>query len=391
MTTSSLGDVRLVAGHAAPLSLGLERGRPYTRVVDPRDAVRLTDTLVADGALPSAVLGISDAHGTRLIHAVRGPADRRVAADSVFFLASVTKPIVATAVLQLVDEGRLDLHRPITDLVPAFRGGLRDRVTPWHVLTHTSGIPDLALDQLRRSRPSYRALLARVCASEPAFEPGTRFCYASDSFYLLAEVLRELTGMGFQEALRARVLAPLGMHDTRFDIRPVRRRAVDVHGIPLRNPVIRMLIIRFLATATLPGGGLFGTAEDLLRFGRSLMPRTVAAPDAPRVLSQSAIELMTREHTTGILETLDDGTVREPHYALGWHKPRPAPDGGVTLAGVPLPATMAAFTHAGISGTRLWVDPEQRLVFVLLSNSWDLDQAHAAQVLATVYGGWSGS
>jgi CubicO group peptidase (beta-lactamase class C family) len=356
--------------------------------VDPSEAVGLTESLVADGTLPSAVLGVSDTRATRIIHAVRGPRDRRIEPDSVFFLASVTKPIVATAVLQLVDEGRLDIHRPVGELVPAFRGGRRDLVTPWHVLTHTSGIPDLDLDRLRRSRPSYRALLARVIASEPAFEPGSRYAYASDGFYLLAEILRVLTGMGFQDALRTRVLAPLGMDDTRFDVRPVLGRAVDVHGVGPANPITRRLITRFLAAATLPGGGLFGTAEDLLRFGRAMLPRDPGAPDAPRVLSADAIELMTREHTAGVPELLEDGTTREPHYALGWHKPRPAPAGQVTLAGVALPATTAAFTHGGISGTRLWVDPERGLVAVVLSNRWAIDQESIARIVATVYAGW---
>jgi CubicO group peptidase (beta-lactamase class C family) len=356
--------------------------------MDPGPAIRLTESLVADGTLPSAVLGISDARATRILHAVRGPLDRRVEPHSVFFLASVTKPIVATAVLELVDEGRLDLHRPIRELLPAFRGGRRDRVTPWHVLTHTSGIPDLDLERLRRTRPSYRALLRRVIASDPAFEPGTRYAYASDGFYLLAEIIRALTGMGFHEALRTRVLAPLDMRDTRFDVRPVMDRTVDVHGIGPANTVTRLLVTRFLAAATLPGGGLFGTAEDLLRFGRALLPRATTPADAPRVLSEQAIALMTRDQTAGIPEVLEDGTVREPHYALGWQKPRPGLTDGVTLSGVPIPAGMAAFTHGGIAGTRLWVDPDRSLVVTVLSNRWALDQESIARILVEVYAGW---
>jgi CubicO group peptidase (beta-lactamase class C family) len=98
---------------------------------------------------------------------------------------------------------------------------------------------------------------------------------------------------------------------------------------------------------------------------------------------------MTREHTMGIPEELEDGTTREPHYALGWHKPRPGTDGIVTLAGVPLPATMAAFTHGGIAGTRLWVDPETPLVITVLSNRWALDQEPIARIVAAVYAGRS--
>jgi CubicO group peptidase (beta-lactamase class C family) len=356
--------------------------------MDPGPAIRLTESLVADGTLPSAVLGISDARGTRILHAVRGPLDRRVEPHSVFFLASVTKPIVATAVVQLVDEGRLDLHGPIRHWVPGYQGGRRDRVTPWHILTHTSGIPDLDLEQMRRSRPSYRALLAKVVASEPTFEPGTRYAYASDGFYLLAELLRTHTGMGFEEALRTRVLAPLAMDDTRFDVRPVLSRTVDVHGIGPANMVTRRVITRFLAAATLPGGGLFGTAEDLLRFGRALLSRASTTAGAPRVLSEEAIELMTREHTMGIPELLEDGTSREPHYALGWHKPRPDDAGRATLAGVPIPAGMEAFTHGGISGTRLWVDRVPGLVVTVLSNQWALDHEPVARVVAAVYRGW---
>jgi CubicO group peptidase (beta-lactamase class C family) len=350
-------------------------------------AIALTESLVAEGTLPSAVLGISDARGTRLIHAVRGAPDRRIEPHSVFFLASVTKPIVATAVLQLVDEGRLDLHRPVGDVVTTFRGGLRDRVTPWHILTHTSGIPDLELDRLLRDRPSYEALLGRVIASEPSFDPGSRYAYGSSSFLLLADLLRRLTGMSFRDALRTRVLAPLGMEDTRFDVRPLIARAVPVHGVGLANPIALRFVTRYLAGATLPGGGLFGTAEDLLRFGRSLLPRAEVSHDAPRILSERAIELMTQEHTMGIPEALEDGTVREPHYALGWHKPSPGPDRSVTLAGVPLPTTMAAYTHGGIAGTRLWVDPEHALVVTVLSNRWALDQEPIARILAAVYDG----
>jgi CubicO group peptidase (beta-lactamase class C family) len=110
--------------------------------------------------------------------------------------------------------------------------------------------------------------------------------------------------------------------------------------------------------------------------------------DAPRVLSEQAIGQMTREQTMGIPEWLEDGTTREPHYALGWHKPRPGQAGSVTLAGVVIPASMAAFTHGGIAGTRLWLDPERALVVAVLSNRWALDQEPIGRIVAAVYAGW---
>ena len=360
--------------------------------VDLREAMALTDSLVADGSLPCAVVGVANAAGTLAIHAVPGPADPRVAADSVFFLASLTKPVVATAMMQLVDEGRLDLHVPIGRYVPGYVGGLRDRVTAWHVLTHTSGIPDVGLEHVARGRPSFQTMLGRVRDEMPTFEPGSRYSYASNSFYLLAAALTTLTGIPFPDALRRRVLAPLGMIDTSFDPRPRRARVQQVHGVRVDNFVAREFMVRFLASATLPGGGLFGPAEDLLRFGRSLLPRSDGG-DVPRMLSQAAIDEMTREQTLGLREYVDDGTTRDPRYALGWHTPGPdlAEQGQppeVEVSGVRLPASPRSFTHAGASGTRLSVDPDRGLVFVLLSNQWSGSSVPAFEILAAVYRAW---
>ena len=360
---------------------------------DLREAVELAGSMVSTGLLPCAVLGISDAVGTIAIHAVPGPADRRVAPDSVFFLASVTKPIVATAVMQLVDEGRLDLHAPISRYVSDYGGGARDRVTSWHVLTHTSGIPDVGLEHIARGRPSFQTMLSRVRGEMPTFEPGSRYSYASNPWYLLAAAITRLTGMPFPVALRQRVMAPLGMVDTSFDPRPQRSRTQQVHGVRVDNFVAREFMVRFLASATLPGGGLFGPADDLLRFGRSMLPRDTGPAGSVRVLSQSAIDEMTRDQTEGIPELLEDGTERSADYALGWHTPganvaRSGHPHEVEVHGVRLPASPRSFTHAGASGTRLWVDPDRGLVFVFLTNQWTGSSVHAIEILAAVYRGW---
>jgi CubicO group peptidase (beta-lactamase class C family) len=363
---------------------------PAPAGVGVREAVALTESMVAAGALPCAVMGVSDALGTIAIHAVPGRDDRRVAPDSVFFLASVTKPIVATAIMQLVDEGRLDLHVPIARYVPGYGGGDRDRITAWHLLTHTSGLPDVGLEHLTRGRPSFRTQLTRVMGEVPTFEPGSRYAYASNSFYLLAAAIATLTGMAFPVALRTRVLAPLGMVDTSFDPRPQRSRTQQVHGVRVDNFITRELMVRFLASATLPGGGLFGPTEDLLRFGRAMLPQQAGPLRGARILSQWAIDEMTREQTAGILEHLDDGTTRHPEYGLGWHRATATETGEVSVSGVRLPTSTRAFTHAGASGTRLWVDPERGLVFVLLSNQWGGSSVPAMEILAAVYRGWPG-
>ena len=253
------------------------------------------DQAVREGLLHCAIVAIGDASGLLGLKVIPGPEQPTMADDSLFFLASVTKPIVATATMQLVDEGRLDLHAPIQRVLPEFRGEHKDRVTAWHVLTHTSGVPDMDIDILRRKRPDAQWLFEHVCATPLSFEPGSRYAYGSDSFYLLAALISRLTGMPFPDALRRRVLLPVGARDVSFDPRYARRRIMTVHGVPLRNRIVRELTLRFVARATLPGGGLWGTAEDLIRFGVALLPIETSA--GPRILSQAAIDEMTREQT----------------------------------------------------------------------------------------------
>jgi CubicO group peptidase (beta-lactamase class C family) len=346
---------------------------------------------VRSGALPSAVVAWATSTGTVAIEAIPGPADRRIREDSIYFLASVTKPIVATSVLKLVERGLVDLHAPIQRYVPEFSGRDKSSVTAWHVLTHTSGIEDIDPDVIRRERPSAAAMLQKVCATPLRFEPGTRYEYCSDSFFLLSETVRRVTGLTYPHALRHSILGPLGMRDTTFDPRHARSRIVGVHGVPIGNRIMRELILRYLAKVALPGGGLWATAEDLLRFGRSLLPRG----SGPRILTPATIELMTREHTQGILEVAADGSTRDPHYALGWGKPLPSGEVPAAVAPTPVdppvaapitvPASPRAFTHGGASGARLWVDPDRDLVFVFLTNLWGVDDGPMYATLREVY------
>jgi CubicO group peptidase (beta-lactamase class C family) len=187
----------------------------------------------------------------------------------------------------------------------------------------------------------------------------------------------------------------VGADDIRFDPRALRSRIVRVHGVGVDNRLVQEVVLRFLARATLPGGGLWGSASDLLRFGRSLLPR--GSGTAPRILSQAAIDEMTREQTHGIFDIREDGTLRDPRYALGWGKPHPAglapsvvddssaPDGGELVR---VPASPSTFTHGGASGTRLWIDPERELVFVFLTNQWGVSDQPMFSVLREVYTAW---
>ncbi|MBA2276110.1 MAG: beta-lactamase family protein [Chloroflexi bacterium] len=376
---------------------------------------------VEAGTIPSAVVTVADSSGTILTELFPGPSTPRLRGDSIFFLASLTKPVVATAVMRMVERGLVDLHDPIQRLVPAFRGPGKELITAWHVLTHTAGIQDVHPDVLRQQRPSTARLLEMVCQAPLRFEPGSRYEYCSSSFHLLAELLERCTGRPFPEALHELVMEPAGMVDTSFDPRHARPRILPVDGVPMRNRLVRELVLRYLARTALPGGGLWGTEDDLARFGRALLPNVIA--DGRGLLSAASVAEMTREQTAGIEEISADGTRRDPRYALGWGKPRvdgtapsvvgglaPAPEasasgalvapddqivtvavaataGGddVPSASATVPASAATFTHGGAAGARLWVDPERDLVFVFLTNLWGASDAAMFESLAGIY------
>jgi CubicO group peptidase (beta-lactamase class C family) len=296
-----------------------------------------------------------------------------VRADSIFFLASISKAIVATAVMRYVDEGRLDLHAPLSRSLPALAGCPAGQVSAWHVLTHTSGLPDIPVERLRRERPTYERTLAFIAASRPAWPPGSRYEYNSAAWVLLSESMARLSHRPFADALHERISGPLGMLDTGFDPRAQRSRIVPVRGSRMENRLVQEILLRFLARARMPGGGLFGSLPDLLRLGRALLPADGAA-GGPRILRQSAIDEMARQQAEGLTHTGPDGRVHEIRQGLGWRKPQ-----------AEWPGSSRTFTHGGISGGRLWVDPEAGFAFACLTNLWQAPLAPALEVLQAIY------
>lgn len=337
---------------------------------------------VARGDLPSAVLAVGDRRGALRCEAITRPGGHEIRTNSIFFLTSVTKPIFATAVMQLIEDGSLALHEPLRRYLPRFAvedsAGDKAAVTPWHILTHTSGLEDISGSDMARRRMSPRQIVGQITRAPLRFTPGTRFEYTSASFYLLGELIRELTGLPYPDYLKQRLFVPLKMVDTGFDLRRSRARLVPVHGAGFDSRLRQALVLRYLAAAAPPGGGLWGTADDLVRFGQALLASGDSGGngnDRP-LLSPGTVELMTRLHTCGIPQ-LVEGQPRAVHYALGWGK--------ATLGADGLPGSPRAYEHGGVSGTRLWIDPDVDLVFVFLTNQWNAPTEPSYAVLGETY------
>ncbi len=196
--------------HEDARSVGLEPER-WQRVLD----------LLADwcrrGLVPSAaiVCGRSDrmtathVFGNQALDGSTG----RTRDDAIFLVASITKPIVAMGALLLVERGQLSLDDRVCEIVSQFRGRGKYGVTVRHLLTHTSGLPDMLVNnrELRESHSGLDAFVAGACAAEMGFPPGRGTRYQSMGFGILGEIIRIVSGQSCADFLRHEVFEPLWM------------------------------------------------------------------------------------------------------------------------------------------------------------------------------------
>jgi CubicO group peptidase (beta-lactamase class C family) len=333
---------------------------------------------VERGAAPFVILGVAGAEGVVRVDAIPPLDGPRIGTGAVCLLASITKPVVTTAAMRLAQSGRFPLAVPLGRWLPELDEAGLAPFTAWHVLSHTTGIADMDLEQLLIDGGDRAELLRRTIAAGQGSAPGSRFLYASFTFDLLATAIERALDRSLAEVLREEVLEPLGMIDTTFDHAAAggRRAPIAIGGWDgtrrtLEAHDVERMTVAF-SSLRLGGGGLWSTAADLLRFGRAMLRG--GELDGVRVLGRPLVDLMTREVTVGGLGALPDRLADE-HYALGWGKPGPA------SAASPL-----AFGHGGVSGTRLWIDPAYDLVMVYLSGLWGGLTEEIDEVQLAVYG-----
>lgn len=334
---------------------------------------------VERGEIAGAVVLVVDAHAV-LEHDATGFADlaarRPMPTDAVFWLASTYKPFFATAVMMLVDEGRIDLDAPVSRYLPGFdpslgtfdangtviaTGPAARPVTVRMLLSHTGGINALARAPRAAAPPPTLAEMAAAYGGAPLlFEPGTRFSYSNASIDTAARIVEVVAGMPFEQFLRSRLLAPLGMDEAGFCL-PATQRG--------RLPVAYYLPDGATALAPVPTGyfeyalgadcddhhalpTMFSTAPDLARFARMLL--NGGTLDGRRYLSRSAIDEMTRNQLSPeVQESVPGGGPPDYiSYGLGW---------GVTRDG--------SYFHPGTGMTDIRIDPAHKVATILLMQS----------------------
>jgi CubicO group peptidase (beta-lactamase class C family) len=271
--------------------------------------------------VPGAALGILRVRPGRddeLVEVAHGVLNKdtgvEVTTDSLFQIGSVTKVWTATVVMQLVDEGRLDLDAPVAEVLPELRladPGVAKQVTMRHLLTHTSGIDgDVFTDTGRGDDcvEKYVTRLAEVAQNHPL---GATWSYCNSGFALAGRVIEKLTGGTWDQAVRDRLFGPLGLkHTVTLPEEALLYRAAVGHlsedtDEPTRAPV--WVLPRSLG----PAGIICSAAADVLEFARLHLTGGLA-PDGTRLLSEASAAAMADWQTDLPDESLGDS------WGLGW-------------------------------------------------------------------------
>ncbi len=308
---------------------------------------------VTRGEIPTGLLAV--ANGREVIRCEGYGPEGTIDTGNIYLIASITKPILATALMQLVEQGKLLVEDPVAQYVPEFATNGKEGVKVWHLLTHTSGLADYRWPQSDLP-PTPEEDLQFACRTYLRFPPGSRLEYCNVAFTVLGEIVRRLSGMTCAEYLEQHVFRRVGMVDSTFDPKlATNPRVMPVPGFPLPGG-----LEQFIRIAS-PAGGLFSTAADLVAFGQMYLNGGLG--QRGRVLSPASIRVMTSRHTEGLLE-YQEGEASPAYWGLAWQKA--APQRGLLFS-------PAGFGHGGMTGTYLWIEPEADLVIVFLTNciGWD--------------------
>jgi beta-lactamase class C len=350
--------------------LMLATGKPEDVGMDPARLERAFDLLrgwVEDGTLPGATALVARCgivvgrfwHGD----AVRHPQRKPIGPDTLFAVASITKPFTATAIMQLAERGRLSIDQPVHELLPEFAGPGKDGITLRHFLTHTSGLPEYAddNDQIRREHRGLDAFVRSYCRGRLLFPPGSQWSYSNYGFGLAGEMIGRYDGRSYHAFVAEEILAPLGMRDSYLQPPESVWHRIAWVWLPdephtdherYNSPYFRRLGI--------PWGGLYTTPEDLAVFAQMFLRG--GAYEGRRILgAATAREMIRNQLSESIRDTSGVARWRNASWGIGWDvKGRKAPHNSGALTS---PGT---FGHTGSSGAMLWADPELELVCVMI-------------------------
>ncbi|MFO7937435.1 MAG: serine hydrolase domain-containing protein [Kiritimatiellia bacterium] len=362
-------------GMTAVLWLSLSYGQIKEAEVSAavRNAVQ---PFIADGEIAGAVTLVAK-NGKVVSHEAMGLSDlntkRAMKKDDLFWIASMTKPMVGAAAMMLADEGKLDIHDDLEKYLPEFsdlwmvdqKSGNKmilkrpaRRITLLDVATHTAGIGNV---EEPRSHTALAELVAMASLRPLEFEPGSQWKYSTMGTHVLGRVVEVVAGEPLDQFLQKRLFDPLEMKETTFF--PSKQKLGRIAKSYLKNDKIQELTeteIYFIKgdlwdteRTVKPGGGLFSTAGDVWHFYQMMLNKGVWK--GRRVLSEKAVKELTRTQSGDIRTGFTEGqswgikfqVVKEPQ--------------GITAMLHP-----GTFGHGGAYGTQSWADPVNQTIYILM-------------------------
>ena len=354
-----------ISGHA-PISLpgffsrgdGIPRLLPFAREALPtvmKDSLQsLLDRAVRDSAFPGAIAVVG--RRDRVLASVSAghldwkdspaPDDR-----TLWDMASLTKVVAMTSsMMQLVEQGKVDLDAPVQRYLPDWKGPNKEKVTVRHLITHSSGLPGWRAVYKEATSPEQA--LQIVMQTQLDTPPGVRMVYSDLGAILLGQIVQRVSGQRIDQYAREHVFGPLKMTDTQYlPGKSLLPRIAPTEIDPWRQRHIRGEVHdenAFTMGGVSGHAGLFSTAHDVTRLTQAYLNGGML--DGARIWSPETIKLFT---------TVQDSTFS--NRALGWETPNGANSAGRLMR-------RPAFGHTGFTGTSIWVDPANDLFVVLLTN-----------------------
>jgi beta-N-acetylhexosaminidase len=339
--------------HVAPEDIG----------ADPGKIMPVLNRALEENAWPGGVL-LAAKDGKIFMHEYFGEhtydSERHTYRGDLFDLASVTKVIATTsAAMKLYEEGKLNLDTTVVSYLPEFAGpdstndSLKQLITVKNLLTHTGGMKPFKQFYLMQA-PSREALLDSVLQSELDTIPGTKFMYSDIGLITLGKLIEKLAGADLKTFTDSVIFRPLSMNSTGYLPRVKLDRIVPTEISDLDSMLVHGYVhdenSHFLGGIT-GHAGLFSTAMDLARFSQMMLNKGSLGDTV--IFKPETIALFT--HRANILE-------EENSRCLGWDSPSETSSGGVYLSA-------NSFGHTGFTGTSIWIDPDNQMFVILLTNA----------------------
>jgi uncharacterized protein YbbC (DUF1343 family)/CubicO group peptidase (beta-lactamase class C family) len=321
------------------------------------DAIRpAVEASIRRGDLPGAVVAVlhdgkvvcREAIGQRALQ----PEPESMTVDTVFDMASVTKPVAtATSAMILIEQGKLKLDEPVATYWPEFGANGKEKITIENLMLHTSGL--MADNPVSDYADGPQKALERICQLKPQTPVGSAFKYSDVNFIVLGGLVGRVAGMPLDKFAKRNIFGPLGMthsgyrpaESVRASCAPTEQREGHWMRGEVHDP-------RAYALGGVAGhAGLFSTADDLLIYARMILDGGRAAP-GKQIMKPETVKLMTTPRP-----------VPGGQRALGWDV-----DTSYSKNRGSLFPRGKSFGHTGFTGTSIWIDPSSRTAVIFLSN-----------------------